>query len=141
MLYSLRIVDFSDRELLHILNDLANQDGWADSREIAEELGIEHRNPAQCVGQRLSWLAKHGCVEKHKDEKHMWSLTEFGEAIMHGKLSKAAEKQLEGMDAAQLLLATRLVTRAYQGLAADTNGGGSAAWLLRREWANGTHIG
>lgn len=140
MLASLRIVDFSDRELLHIVNDLT-KDGWADSREVAEELGIDAQHPAQCVGQRFGWLAKYHCIEKHKDEAHKWRLTDFGESIMRGSLSKAAQRQLEGLDEGQLLLATRYVTSRYQGLAASSNGGGSAAWLLRREWTHGTFMG
>lgn len=141
MLASLRIVDFSDRELLHIINDLRNEDGWTSSQEVAEELGIQADHPAQCVGQRMTWLARYGCVEKHKDEKHMWRITDFGESIMRGKLSKGAERQLENMDEGQLLLATRMVTARYRGMANSSNGQGRAAWLLRREWTHGTFMG
>jgi hypothetical protein len=104
----LRIEDFSDREFLLIVADVAaEEDGWADSEQVAQRMDLSTRRLAS---SRLSWLRRYGAVERehvrdeagniryHRNGKPMhtqrWRLTTAGQAVAFGKLRKADETAL-----------------------------------------------
>lgn len=133
---SLRVVEFSDRELLYVVEDNIDPDtGWASSQDIAASLGIDAKHPAQCVGQRMSWLHKMGVVDQDERKHNWWSPSELGYKMMSGDIRKALQTQLDNMDAAQLVTITAWLGRQYKSSVSE-----SEAWLLRRQWTTGTYV-
>ena len=135
-LTSLRIVDYTDRELLHILNDVANEEGWASSEDLAKAIGIkprgdDPRGPRRCVAMRFAWMARYGWVRRDPSNT-MWCLTKDGEDLMSGQLRPALQQSLKEMRAADRVLLMREMTNAYR------NAPKSAAAMYRREWVHGT---
>src|SRR3954462_14187160 len=95
---SVRIEDYSDREFLLIVADVAeDEDGWADSEQVAVRMDLSTRRLAS---SRLSGLRRYGAVERepvrdehgniryHRNGKPMhtqrWRLTAAGEALAFG---------------------------------------------------------
>jgi hypothetical protein len=140
----LRIEDFSDREFLLIVADVAaEEDGWADSEQVAQRMDLSTRRLAS---SRLSWLRRYGAVERehvrdeagniryHRNGKPMhtqrWRLTAAGQMVAFGKLRKADETALGRLRDEQMLLVTRW-------LAERTAGDGTVGKLVSREWRYG----
>ena len=148
VLTSLRIVDYSDRELLLVVRDLGEADGWVTSQEIAERLQIESARPKQVVGSRMSWLQRYGALEREhlRDAfgnlryrgngkpvyTQRWRLTSRGEQLAAGNLTKRDQEVLGRITSDDhLLLVTRYLTQ-RQRSTDDT-----ARTLMRREWRYG----
>jgi hypothetical protein len=129
---SLRIEDFSDVELLALVNDVADRDGWVKTEEMVLAIGLEGENAYQCVGSRFSWLTRYGAMEKSEDEIKTWRLSAVGRAMVKGKLSAAEKRLVEGLEEDKLLSLARGVTNRYRA------SGASSAALMRREWQYGT---
>ena len=121
---SLRNVDYTDRELLHVIADVRKTgDHAATSEEIASALGITSNgkskaSPAMQITARLSWMARYGFLFRVPNEAqpHLvrWAVTPIGEQLMHGRLSATIEKTLDRMDPGSHVLTMRHLTqRAY----------------------------
>lgn len=138
----LTILDFSDREFLNIVMDVADGDGWAESVDVAERLDMADKRSAS---SRLAWMKRYGAVEREheRDEQgrllysgdkprytQRWRLTEVGLTIATGKLSKSQERALEGMNDGAVFMTTRFLAKR----AAEDSGG---AKLFMREWRHG----
>lgn len=141
---NLKLENFSDREMLHLVNDLADNDGWALDEHIAERVGMVVVGMSdeqvliharRCVGIRLAWIKKlTGTVERHPDKRDFrWRLTESGLKVVNAKLGAGVSNGLDHMSEANVLLALDVVSRRYR------RAGDGAANLMRREWAYGTH--
>jgi hypothetical protein len=144
-LESLRLEDYSDRELLLVINDTADEDGWVDALELATRLGLEGDYPRRAVASRLSWLHRYGAVQReherdesgvvryHRDGRvrytQRWGLTEAGLALAIGQLRKGDESALERLKDEQMILVTRWVQER-----SHRNGGATMAKLVEREW-------
>lgn len=143
----LRLIDFSDRELLIIVDEASREYGYASSPQIAEALGLgEHGN--RMVASRMAWLGRYSFVEKEvlRDEQgnirtrrdgtemyaQRWKLTEMGRAIAYGDLRKTQSKMLDGMTEGQRVLLARW-------LAAQAGPQDTVSWAISREWKHGTH--
>lgn len=146
----LRLVDFSDRELLLILNDVTDAEGWGTAVDMVVHMdfapSVEH--PQRYVGSRLGWLYRYGAVEReHMYDEHnnprftkagkprfsqRWRLTPIGAAVAMGRLKAAQQRTLEGLADDQLLVAMREITRLYR------QAPGTAAALVKREWTYGS---
>jgi hypothetical protein len=130
---SLTIEDFSDVELLALVNDYADSDGYVTSEEMVLVIGLEaHENPKQCVSARFSWLARYGAMEKNPDETGSWRLSEVGKAMVKGTLNAREQRLLETLGDEKLLSLARGVTSRYRST------GATGAQLMRREWQYGT---
>jgi hypothetical protein len=139
-LRSLRNEDFSDRELLHILNDLADNEGWATTEEIADALHISppgrvtkdyrEKYGKHCVATRYSWMVRYGWVERDPS-RTKWRLTEIGEELMAGNLNKRIEDAISQLSSGDRILVMRRMTEAFR---IDRE---EAATMLRREWLHG----
>ena len=80
------------RELLHMMLDEADGQGWISAQDLARALAIEAKHPAQHVGTRLGWMRKYGAVERQAKEP-MWRPTSMGRALATGDLgSDMAER-------------------------------------------------
>lgn len=141
---NLKLENYSDREMLHLLNDLAGEDGWVDVEILAARVGLsaDGMSEAQlalharrCVSVRLSWIKKlSGTIERHPDKGSLlWRLTEAGQEVVHARLSQAIVQGIDQMGEMNSLLALDALSRRYR--RADVK----AANLMRREWVYGTH--
>ena len=141
---NLKLENYSDREILHLIDDLADKEGWVLDEHLAERIGLRVAGMSdaqllihtrRCVGIRLAWIKKlTGAVERHPDKKdYRWRLTEIGRAVVGAKLNGSLENGLSQMSEANVLIALEVVGHRY--LRANTG----AANLMRRQWAYGTH--
>lgn len=144
----LRLEDYSDRELLLVISDLSDGDGYASSHDIADHLGIEARYPLRAVASRLMWLTRYGAIEREHardDDGNLryyvngkprftqrWALTPEGEMIAEGALTKTNETALGKLQDRQLVLVARWLNQR------SNDAGRTGATLVDREWRRGT---
>lgn len=144
MASNLKLESFSDRELLHLISDLAEEDGWVDVETIATRVGLTVDGMSEeqlliharrCVSVRLAWIRKlSGCVERHLDAGLLWwRLTDTGRQVVNAKMTDALASRLDSMEEFASLAALDALSRRYR--RADVK----AANLMRREWVYGTH--
>jgi hypothetical protein len=102
----------SDSELLAVVDDLADEDGWTHTLDVRMQLGekpdeAENRSRSG-VGPRLSWLRRYGWLEQHRDDRSRWRLTAVGHALLENPdLSRTVESALAKLNPAQRLRLTR----------------------------------
>lgn len=136
---SLRNVDYTDREMLHIIARVADSDGIATADDIADVLDIgskDGRSPASRVSPRLSWMRRYGFIDRvdHKAVNRpslpsLWIITSIGDQLMHGEITKAVENAIDkNAPGTQLLIMRRLMQRSY------VSGSSSVAAAVRREY-------
>ena len=139
----LTIDDYSDREFLLVLADVADHDGWANSQDIADRLDLANKAIAS---SRLSWLKRWGAVDKEheRDESGVlryhangkprytqrWKLTDAGRALAFGALKKNQQQTLDKLGDDQMLVVTRWLSE-------RTRESGVSARLAQREWRYG----
>lgn len=123
---SLKLTDYSDRELLFLIQDVADKDGWVTTEGLAAALDLNHPNPIQCVGTRMGWMARFGIVEKGR--AHTWRLSHVGYAVMRAGLNKGAVNAMGSTKDEALLELTHKLTDRYASTAPEV------ATLMRREW-------
>lgn len=144
-LTSLRNEDYSDRELLHILLDKADDEGWTTTFDLMDALRLGHpdadasdkereKRAKHCIGTRFSWMVRYKWVERDEETRTKWRPSEAGHDLMNGRLTKAVERALAGMKPADRILAMRMLTMDYNRAAPDSI-------MLRREWQHGTGRG
>lgn len=122
--------DRSDRELLHIVHDNADPDGWASSQAVAEAMNMDRdRQERSSVGSRMGWMARYDFLERHPDEDHTFRLTEVGNDLKDGRLSKGLEQSLGRMNLGQAVLIVRSVIQNQY-----VNGAQPVADAVRREY-------
>lgn len=125
----LTIWGISDAELLGIVDDLADEDGWTATLDVRLQLGedveaVKHSG----VPQRLSWMRRYGWMER-SGETGLWRLTAMGHAILdHPQLSKSVERALDGLNLAQRVRLAREIGESGAGAAP------SVRTALRRQW-------
>jgi hypothetical protein len=140
----LRLEDLSDRELLLVVDDMADADGYADAWEVGLRLGLEQDHARRIVTSRLSWLRRWGAVEREPADNvpkvrgeprrpRRWMLTALGHDMATGRLRKAQQQALEGARDADLLALTGLLAQRQR------HGGLTVRSLMRREWQYQTH--
>jgi hypothetical protein len=119
----------SDTELLAIVDDLADENGWTPTREVRLQLGEKleegHRSGA---GPRLAWMRRYGWLERSPDSGD-WRLTAMGHAILDNpKLSAAVENALEKLNPAQRVRVAREIGEAGASAPDEVRA------ALRRQW-------
>lgn len=127
------LFDFSDTDLLALVEDLYDAEGWSSTKTIAAQLGFTgeleitgHRS----VGVRLSQMRwRYGWLEKHPDEAGKWKLSEMGHLVLDGgELQTSMRNALFRMTPAQRV-------RAIRSLGETTAAGPDAVrHAMRREW-------
>lgn len=155
MANNLKLENFSDRELLHILNDVSKEypvteDGWVETEVMAARLGLTRNGLSEeqfaiharrCLSTRLGWVARlSGTVEREdvrkigRDVPPRWRLTHEGHQVVNAKLSDSVLQRLQdGLTDYASLHALQALSRRF--ISADAG----AANLMRREWLHGTH--
>ena len=126
----LTIWGISDTEILGIVDDLADEDGWTMTIDIRLQLGenVEDTGRRSGVPTRLAWLRRYGWLERNLDDGR-YRLTAIGHELLdHPDLTKAVERALGNLNAAQRLRLTRELAE---------HGGGAQPELrnaYRRQW-------
>lgn len=135
-LSGLKLIDMPDRELLALINQEGDNDGWVFANHMVDVLGLprtnggeQKRHPTTMVSSRFSWMVRYGALESNGDkpEGTRWRLTDKGRLIVRNKLTATQLKSLEKMRPDQLLHITDYVSNVYQ--AVDDTG----AHLVRRQ--------
>lgn len=148
---SLKVTDISDREVLWWLHDAADDDGWASSKEIAENVGkgmwADPDSAHKIVSARLSWLMRYGAVAREHLEKdgqpmyhkngrpkygQRWRLLPWGEAWMRSRMSRGLENGIAKLQPHDFGVVIEAITDDYHRL--DP----TAQALLRRQWTFST---
>lgn len=118
----------ADMELLAIVDDLADDEGWTNTYSVRLQLGedVELTGHRSGVGSRLAWMRRYGWLEGTGGQ---WRLTADGHTILDGgKLTRALTNQLDKLNPAQRVRLTREIAQAG-GLGPDP-----IRTALRREW-------
>lgn len=102
---ALRIRDFSDRELLHVMLD-ESSDGAVDTRRIAIRvfgLSDSEENTAiiqyytRCVGSRFAWMRRFGLVDKG-DTVGTWIMSSEGASLISNDLNRSLANSLDSLE-------------------------------------------
>jgi hypothetical protein len=121
----------SDTDLLAIVDDLADENGWTLTINVRLQVGEdpEERDLRSGVGSRLAWMVRYGWLERHSDQPGEWRLTAMGHAILDGKgLPKAIERAFAGLSPAQRVELTRELAEGGQSAPMEIRS------ALRRQW-------
>jgi len=113
---SLNLYAFSDEELLALVKDNLDQEGWVTSAELADAIGLdpEDDNRSHCVAQRLSWMVRFGVVQKDKEKvPARWTITGRGIVILEATFSADLQAALAKMKGDALWRLARDVTTRY----------------------------
>jgi hypothetical protein len=143
---NMTLFGISDADLLGMIDDLADENGWTTTMAIRVQVGEDPWIPAvgehrSGVGIRLGWLRRYGWLEKGDRERidsddergwrwsQSWRLTAMGQALLDNpELSRTVEKALDGLNPAQRLRLTRELGEAGFGAAPEIQA------ALRRQW-------
>lgn len=128
----LRNADYTDRELLHVVDDVTAGDGYADTYEIAERLGFTGNGSEQtgrhAVATRMAWMVRYGYCTRDRDQPGRYKLTKDGRALMSGELDHSMEETLAAMDPGTRVMVLRTIAKP------TFNGAQVAQHMLRREY-------
>jgi hypothetical protein len=118
----------SDIELLAIVDDLADSDGWASNFDIRMQLGEKpEKGDRSGVGSRMAWMRRYGWLEQNADRHHR--LTSIGHVLLEKpKLSEAFARNLHGLNPAQRLAVTQEIAES------GAHGADEIRIALRRQW-------
>lgn len=120
----------SDTEVLAIVVDVAEPDGWSRTFDVRVQLG-EHPEESKHrtgVPSRLAWLRRYGWLERNPEDGR-WRLTPMGHLILDKpRLSASFERTLTGLTPAQQLAATRQLAERSAGAPPELH------TAYRRQW-------
>jgi hypothetical protein len=114
--------DMSDRELMGLIAECEDDDGFVDTRAIVDVTHIVHDRPNTCVGSRMSWMARFGYIQKHPKQKGVWKINAKGRSLVSVPLSQHVPK------------ADGAWASAVGSLAANGTPSEEARRFARREW-------
>lgn len=116
---SLRNEDYTDRELLHVIDRAAVLDGYASTDDIADVLGVSDNGNSRAarISPRLSWMKRYGFIEsvdgsdlEREVKGKLWRVTDIGRQLMGGRLNKSVEGAVQRADPGTALLLMRRLT-------------------------------
>lgn len=121
----LSLLGISDTDLLAIIEDLADADGWTSNLDVRLQLGEKEDTKRSGVGSRLAWMRRYGWLEQHHEHHNMHRLTPLGKDLLDNpRLTKAVEDALDRMNPAQRVALTREIAES----------GHDIKTALRRQW-------
>lgn len=122
------LFDFRDLDLLYLIEDRADDEGWAETEDLASELRFESMQP---LGIRLSWMRRYGMLD-YDEKKKMWRLTDGAGRVMDARLRAAQQKSVQALPDEAMIDVMANITARYN------NGNALVATMLRREFMYGT---
>jgi hypothetical protein len=101
----------SDTELLEIVDDLADENGWVSTNDVRLQLGENPERPGKSgVGSRLSWMRRFGWLERGASKT--WRITAMGRVMIDNPvLARNIQSALDKMNPAQRLAMTRELSK------------------------------
>lgn len=123
---SLTNFDMADREILHVVIDAANGQGYAELEDITERLNLDSVYPSRNVSSRLSWMIKYGWVDHH--QTHGYRLTRIGRDLLNGRLTKRLEASLEKMGHGERVALMQSLGASYKRVRDPVK------TMMRRQW-------
>lgn len=123
------LFDFRDLDLMLMIEERADDDGWAETADLASSLGFD--DTLQPLGIRFSWMRRYGMLD-HDARSRAWRLTDGGMRVVEAKLRAAQSRTIEAIPDESLIDVMANVTRRYQ------QGDPMIATMLRREFLYGT---
>lgn len=131
----------SDTEILGMVDDMADENGWATTYDVRLQLGEDIESTERSgVGTRLGWLRRFGWLERGDARRYerydgsftttaTWRLTAMGNTLLdHPDLSRGIENALAKLNPAQRLVLTRELGEAGFDAAPEIR------TALRRQW-------
>ena len=76
------LADMTDRELMELILECEDPDGYVDTRSIVDVANVTHVRANTCVGSRMSWMARFGYIDKHKTKKGLWTVNKLGRRLV-----------------------------------------------------------
>lgn len=125
------LYDFRDLDLMLKVADLGDNEGWIETRALAEALGVPDDEKTSGVAIRLSWMRRYGMLE-FDENRRMWRLSSGGQRVTEARLRAAAAKQIDSVPDEALVDVMAHVTTRYR------LGDPVMATMLRREFLYGT---
>jgi len=124
---------FSDEELLALVRDNLDEEGWVTSSDLADAIGVpdDEEQRLAGIGIRLGWMVRYGVIRKNDKPPLLpsrYTITGRGIVILDAAFSKDLETQLRGLKGEALWRLAREVTGRY-GRADDVS-----ASLVRRSF-------
>jgi hypothetical protein len=137
----LRNIDYSDRELLLVINSLTDKRGLVRAEEVATALGVESngkRTPAGTVSVRMSWMRRYGYIDRVEARTYggkatdppYWLITDVGQKLMRGTLNQSVIRAIKQGPGNQLLIMRHLMRMGF------VENDFPYATALRREYQN-----
>jgi hypothetical protein len=128
---------FSDEELLALVKDNLDTEGWVTSAELADAIGIpdDEDNRLNGIGIRLGWMGRYGVVRKDTEKKvpARWTITGRGIVILEATFSKSLEDQLAGLKGEALWRLSQTISARY------SDADDVSAVLVRRSFQRAYH--
>ena len=128
---SMRLADFSDRELLALIKDHGDSDGSVSTADLVVAIELNTPHPLTNVGVRLGYLRRIGMLERDSDTRR-WYLTTLGDRFVRGHLTAGQRRALEALhDEGAAWAATESLSRLLGGASE------AQATMMRRQWQHG----
>ena len=121
----------SDMELLAVIDDLADENGWTSNHDIRLQLGedIEETGHRSSVPGRVAWMRRYGWLEQNHADSRQHRLNAMGHALLDNpELSKTFANALDKLNPAQRLRLTREISQS------GADAPNEIRDALRREW-------
>lgn len=130
---SLTLLAFKDSDLFGAFEEAKNKEGKATAAEVAQHIGIDHDNPAKCVGARFSWGKQYGWMENEREggETYWWYTDEGRDLFSPKRLAAPASRALGDLSAGQAVQVAGALARSA------TKGSREATHATSRAWRNG----
>jgi hypothetical protein len=118
-----------DTEMLAVVDDLADENGWTTTVDVRLQLGedietVKHSG----IAIRLAWMKRYGWLERSQ-ETGQWRLTAMGHAILDNpNLSKAVATALDKLTPAQRVRVAREIGESGHHAPPEVRA------ALRRQW-------
>jgi hypothetical protein len=134
---SLTMYDYTDRDLLVAVSELADDSGWTSIDDVAQRVfGIRENasnasavHARRCIGIRFAWMARYGFLQHSPKGRGLWRPTRAGDRLRAGALRAAQRNAVEGAADDQLMELAAAIGDRY--IAANE----VAATAMRRSWA------
>lgn len=98
---SLNLDAYSDRELVHLVADLGDENGWVTVKAFAKKVGVPALHE-QCVSARFAWMRRYGIMERTFTGGRLWRLTEAGRSMAQAEVAPATLSAIHALKDAEL---------------------------------------
>jgi len=123
------LYDFRDLDLMLSLEAEADEEGWAETEQMARALGFG--DELAPISRRFAWMKRYGILEFDAKRK-MWRLTPAGERVTKARVRAATSNGIEKLPDEAMIDVMAKVTQRYW------HGSPMVATMLRREFLFGT---